>query len=316
MTHPEMEDRIARLIIGFLHLLGRLPPSVSHAACRVLGYLWYHLDAKHRNIAHANLKQAFGGERTANETTQLAIRSFQQMIGVLFELAWYSRMQLADLPENFSVRGLNHLHGAMADGHGVLALTAHMGNWELLTAGAALGRFPIHVVYRPLDFRPLDHVVTGLRARFGANMIPAARAMRKILRALRHGDVVGILMDQNVDWYEGIFVDFFNKPACTNKGMAILALKTKAPVVPVFLIRESGRFVVEFQQALPLIDTGDTSHDIEANTAQYNQAIEAAIRRYPDQWFWVHQRWKTRNYCPLPDSGSGGISIASGDGPC
>jgi KDO2-lipid IV(A) lauroyltransferase len=103
-----------------------------------------------------------------------------------------------------------------------------------------------------------------------------------------------------VDWYEGVFVDFFSKPACTNKGMAILALRTKAPVVPAFIVREASKFVIEFQPALPLIQTGDYTHDVEANTAQYNQAIEAMIRRYPDQWFWVHQRWKTLNYCELP----------------
>jgi KDO2-lipid IV(A) lauroyltransferase len=300
MTVNHMEGFTTRLIFRFLHLLGLLPIPVSKSLSRLMGYLWYRLDAKHRNIALCNLKQAFEDERTSNEIVQLAIRAFEQIIGVLFELAWYSRKQLTDLPEFFTLRGMNHIHEAMAKGQGVLALTAHLGNWELLTAGPTLGRFPIHIVYRPLDFRPLDHVVSGLRVRFGARLIPSTKAMRKILRALKRCEVVGILMDQNVDWYEGVFVDFFSKPACTNKGMAILALRTKAPVVPAFIVREASKFVIEFQPALPLIQTGDYTHDVEANTAQYNQAIEAMIRRYPDQWFWVHQRWKTLNYCELP----------------
>ncbi len=140
----------------------------------------------------------------------------------------------------------------------------------------------------------------ALRTRFGAGLIPNAHAMRKILRQLKNGHVVAMLMDQNVDWYEGVFVEFFNHRACTNKGFALLALKTRAPVVPIFMVRNQNRFIIEFCAELELVQTGDRTHDIEANTLRYNQAIEAVIRRYPDQWFWVHQRWKTRPFCPWP----------------
>jgi len=124
--------------------------------------------------------------------------------------------------------------------------------------------------------------------------------MRKILQNLKQGGLIGILMDQNVDWYEGVFVDFFGRRACTNKGLALLALKTRAPVIPIFLVREKTGFRVEIGEEIPLVKTGDKIKDIEANTQQYNNAIEAFVRRYPDQWFWVHQRWKTRPYWPWP----------------
>jgi KDO2-lipid IV(A) lauroyltransferase len=124
--------------------------------------------------------------------------------------------------------------------------------------------------------------------------------MRKVLGILKQGEVIVMLMDQNVDWYEGVFVDFFGRRACTNKGLALLARKTEAPVVPVFLIRKESGFIVEIGQEVPLIKTGDKTKDIEANTQQYNKIIEDIIRRYPDQWFWVHQRWKTRPYQPWP----------------
>ena len=108
-----------------------------------------------------------------------------------------------------------------------------------------------------------------------------------------------MLLDQNVDWYDGVFVDFFGRPACSNKGLALLALHTGAPVVPVFLVRDRLCFKAEFGPEMRLIQTGDETKDIEANTRHYTKAIESVIRRHPDQWFWVHQRWKTRPYCLL-----------------
>jgi KDO2-lipid IV(A) lauroyltransferase len=107
-------------------------------------------------------------------------------------------------------------------------------------------------------------------------------------------------MDQNVDWYEGVFVDFFGYRACTNKGMALLARRTEAPVIPVFLVREKSGFMAEFGSEIPLIKTEDIRKDLESNTQQYNRIIEDFVRRYPDQWFWVHQRWKTKPYCLWP----------------
>ena len=103
-------------------------------------------------------------------------------------------------------------------------------------------------------------------------------------------------MDQNVDWYEGVFVDFMGHRACTNKGLTLLALKTGAPVVPVFMIREKRGFRAEFGSEIPFLKTGDKQKDIEVNTRQYNRIIENMIRQFPDQWFWIHQRWKTKPY--------------------
>jgi len=111
---------------------------------------------------------------------------------------------------------------------------------------------------------------------------------------------VGILLDQNVDWYDGVFVDYFGRPACTNKGLALLALKTGAPVIPVFLIRDGKRFIFHCEPEVPLVRTGDKIKDIEVNTERFTKIIESFVSRYPEQWFWLHQRWKTRPYHPWP----------------
>jgi KDO2-lipid IV(A) lauroyltransferase len=124
--------------------------------------------------------------------------------------------------------------------------------------------------------------------------------MRKILRALKQKESVVVLLDQNMDWYEGVFVDFFGKSACTNQGLALMALTTEAPVIPVFLVRDGQRFITEFLEEIPLVRTGDRRKDLEENTQRYTQTLEAVVRRFPGQWLWVHQRWKTRPCHPWP----------------
>jgi KDO2-lipid IV(A) lauroyltransferase len=289
------------LIATLFRLIGRIPVPIANSISKAGAGLWFRIDQKHRHIAIQNLTRAFGHEKSMDQIRALAFRSFYNIMRIPFEIGWSDRLTLPELSRHVDVRGLHHVQAALAKGKGVLALTAHMGNWELLPIVAPLAGFSADIVYRPLDFLPLDAYFLRLRTRFGSGLIPNAHAMRKILRQLKNGHVVAMLMDQNVAWYEGVFVEFFNHRACTNKGFALLALKTRAPVVPIFLVRSQNRYIIEFCAELELVQTGDRTHDIEANTFQYNQAIEAVIRRYPDQWFcWVHQRWKTRPFCPWP----------------
>jgi len=158
----------------------------------------------------------------------------------------------------------------------------------------------VNNLYRPLDFEPLDRFMTDVRTRFGLKLIPAKRAMRKLLGALKKGEGVSILLDQNVDWYDGVFVEFFGRWTCTSSGLALLALKTGVPVVPLFISRHGKHFKVEFGREIPLIKTGDKTKDVEENTQQYNRILEEAIRKYPEQWLWVHNRWQTKTALPWP----------------
>jgi KDO2-lipid IV(A) lauroyltransferase len=128
--------------------------------------------------------------------------------------------------------------------------------------------------------------------------VSTRRSAREVLKAFQRGEVVGVLIDQNVDWYEAVFVNFFGRRAATNKGFALLVMKTGASVIPVFMIRDKDRFRVEVWPEVVLIKTGDKTKDIEMNTQLCNDVIERFVRRYPEQWFWVHQRWKTRPYTP------------------
>ncbi|CAB5079451.1 Lipid A biosynthesis lauroyl acyltransferase (EC [Olavius algarvensis associated proteobacterium Delta 3] len=280
--------------------LGCVSPQTAGKIADRLGWVLFHLDKRHRTIALNNLERAFGEGHTPAQNRRIALTVFRNLVRMLFEISWSMRLPLEELKRHFRVKGhLNFTH-ALRKGKGILMLTGHAGNWELLPIVGAMVNLPVNVLYRPLDSPVLERFITELRSRFGARMIPTAKSARRVLKALLRGEIFAILMDQNVDWYEGVFADFFGHRACTNKGMALLALKTGAPVVPIFLVRETGGFMVEISAEVPLIRTGDKIKDLEENTQRYNAVIEDFVRRYPDQWFWVHQRWKTPPYHPWP----------------
>jgi KDO2-lipid IV(A) lauroyltransferase len=285
---------------GLFKLFGRFPSTWTATMADILGGMLFCVDKKHRDIAIGNLTYAFRCQKHPQEIKKIARQVFINLIHVVFEIGWSLRLKESHFAEHFRIDGYHHIKNAYEKGKGVLALTAHFGNWELLTIIAAMIRFPINIVVRPLDFKPLDHFIFNLRTRYGGKIIPKQRSFRPIIRCLNKGEMVALLMDQNVDWYEGVFVDFMGHRACTNKGLALLALKTGAPVVPVFMIRGKTGFRAEFGPEIPTLKTGDKQKDIEINTREYNRVIENVIHRYPDQWFWIHQRWKTKPYQSWP----------------
>lgn len=282
------------LTAGGFTLLGLLPRNAAAAFCRTLARLWFALDRRHRRIAINNLTYVFGYEKSPVEIRAMARRVFVNIVWLLYEIGWAYRTPAAEIERSIRFSGLAHLRQAWEKGRGVLVLTAHLGSWELLVSAAAMLGYPVNIVYRPLDAKPLDLFFRKLRGRYKAQLLPKARAMRPLLKALRQRELVGILLDQNARRREGVFVDFFGKPASTNAGLALVARRTGAPVLPMFLVREGRRYRMVIEPEVPLVATGDKAGDIRANTRRYNQALESVIRRYPEQWFWVHQRWKRK----------------------
>ncbi|MFC1567275.1 lysophospholipid acyltransferase family protein [Thermodesulfobacteriota bacterium] len=296
----DLEDFVDKLIEMLFRLLGLIPHKWTLRLGNCLGHFLYQVDKKHREIVLNNLTRAFGREKNRYEIKMLGKQVFKNAFQIVFEIGRSLNLDEKRLMEHFSIEGRSHIKNAYEKGQGVLVLTGHFGNWELLSVIGAMLAYPLSVLYRPLDFKPLDRFFIKLRARFGGKLIPLKRSMFAILKSLGRGEMVVLLMDQNVDWYEGVFVDFMGYRACTNKGLALLALKTRAPVIPVFVVRENGGFTAKFLPEIPLKITGDTTRDVEDNTQKYNQVIESFLRQYPDQWFWFHQRWKTRPYQPWP----------------
>ena len=289
-----------RILNALLKFLGVFSRRRAERIAHFFGKILFNVDRKHRKIALDNLTYAFGHEKQFQEIEEIARQVFINLVKIVFEIAWSLHLKESQFTEHFKIDGYHNIKNAYQKGRGVLALTAHFGNWELLTIIASMIKFPINIVVRPLDFKPLDHFIFNLRTRYGGKIIPKERSIHAIIKSLNRGEMVALLMDQNVDWYEGVFVDFMGHRACTSKGLALFALKTEAPVVPVFMIREKSGLRAEFGPEIVTVKTGDRQKDIETNTQEYNRVIENFVRRYPGQWFWIHQRWKTKPYQAWP----------------
>lgn len=294
-------EKIAYKLIEILfRVIGFIPRKWSFKFGNFLGHFLFLVDRKHQSIVLDNLNRAFGHEKNQYEIRKLGKQVFVNAFQIVLDIGWSLSLDEQQLMKYFKIEGQSNIKKAYEQGKGVLVLTAHFGNWELLSVVGAMLAYPLTVLYRPLDFKPFDSFFINLRTRFGARVISLKRSLLAILRSLDRGELVVLLMDQNVDWYEGVFVDFMGHRACTNKGLAMLALKTQAPVIPGFMVREKEGFTAKFLPEIPLQQTGDKTRDLEDNTRQYNKVIESFLRQYPDQWFWLHQRWKTKPYQPWP----------------
>lgn len=290
------------LLYGMVLGLSLIPRPIGLRLGEGLGTLFYHLLQRRREIALQNLTTAFGDQKTAPERRDLVRQCFRGIGRHFFEAVYLFRYRAERVQEYVRFTGIEHYQQAKALGKGVAFLTGHFGCWELMVNAFGHVFDPTYVVVKPLDFEPAERLSRKLREISGNRIVTKERTMRRMITLLREGQNLGILLDQNIDWKDGVFVDFFGKRACTNKGLALLIKSTGAPVVPGFMIYEGqGRYRVEMQPALPWLDfDGDRTKEIEENTQQYNRVIETMARRYPDHYFWVHQRWKTRPYQAWP----------------
>ena len=285
------EYMLAMSLAGFVKLL---PFRLASGLGGFLGELAYKLDKRHQIVIIENLQNSFKGI-TQDEIRKTGLSVYNNVGRHAVEFIQSGRYGRGGLEDRFSFVNYESYERAVAGGRGVLILTAHIGSWELMGLAQSIKRPPISFVVRPLDNPYLDRAVSRIRTRYGNSIINKKMGMKEILKTLKGGGSVAILLDQNVSRGEGVFVDFFGRPACTNRGLALIAARTKAPVIPAF-IRRTGPDTHEIVigEEVPLIDPGDREADVKANTQAYTKAIEDFARKYPDQWFWMHRRWKTR----------------------
>ncbi|HUH66594.1 MAG TPA: lysophospholipid acyltransferase family protein [Syntrophales bacterium] len=256
--------------------------------------IFYHLSPKHRFITIHNLKNAFP-EKSTGDIIAIA-KGVYKTLGIVaadfFDIPFLNKENISDLVD---VDGMEHLEKALTKNKGVLLFGAHFGNWELAVIAISLLLKPVVVIYRPLDSPMLDNLVEFVRSSTGNTPVPKERAIRQMIRGLRKNDILGILIDQNVAWYEGVFVEFFGRTACTTNGLAALALYSEAPVIPGHIVRlQNGRYRLAFLEEMKVVRTGNDEEDIVTNTQNFTKVVEDVIRQYPDQWLWIHQRWKTK----------------------
>ncbi|MEA1967226.1 MAG: lysophospholipid acyltransferase family protein [Thermodesulfobacteriota bacterium] len=282
-------------ISGFMSLLGRLSPSTGSAFGNMLGSLWFAFDKKHRKLCIDNLTKAFAPEKSSREIRILARNVFNNTATMVFEHARFHRAGPDNFPRFVKFYGIDNLKNAHGKGRGVICFSGHLGNWELACSTPFITGLPFAVVYKPIEFLPFDRYITDKRESTGCTTFPMHNALEGIRMSLGRGELVGLIIDQNArKRHQSIFVDFMGRKASAGTGPAKLALSTKAPVVPMFIFRENGGFKLEILPEIPLIRTGDEESDIKANTQIFHSMIEKYVRKYPDQWFWIHNRWRTR----------------------
>jgi len=249
---------------------------------------------KHKLIAMHNLSRSFP-DKSTKELQQILKKSCAGFATLFAEFPEILNINKDNLHHWVSVNGMEHYEKACREGKGVLLITGHFGNWEIGSAAlAVLFRPPIFMA-RVLDNPFLEEGTAFVRSRLGIGLLHKENAMRPMLKLLKKGEAIELLIDQNVDVGEGVFVDFLGRPACTTAGVALVAMRTGAAVLPIFTTRmPSGKYVTEIGPKMETVMTGHREQDILTNTQNYASVMEAHIRKYPEQWFWLHQRWKTK----------------------
>ena len=283
------------LVWPFIKGLGLLPRPVARAIGIALGLTVYAMHGRLRRVGLRNLALAFP-EMPEPERRRLLRGEFISLGRQLAEVCLFPRYTRENVSRTIVYDGFENFERAYARGKGVLFLTGHIGAWELSAFAHSLNGHPLSIVMRSLDNPYIDRFLQSYRTMHGNRTVDKDDFVRGLLGAMRAGETVGILMDTNMTPPQGVFVDFFGIPACTASGLARIALRTDAAVVPGFTVWDEKRrkYILRFNPAIELIRTADNESDIVANTAKFTKAIEEIIRQYPDQWLWVHRRWKTR----------------------
>ena len=283
------------LVWLLLELLGLLPRRAARAVGAGIGWIAYAATPRLRRTGWKNLELAFP-EMPAAEREKILRAMYKQLGWQLAEFCHMSGYTLERANQFIRYEGLENYLAAQRRGQGVLILTGHLGAWELSSFYHSLAGHPMSMIIRRLDNSWIDRLVNDIRTQHGNRVLPKDDFARGLIAAMRAGDTVGVLMDRNMTPPQGVFVDFFGRAACTASGVARVALRTGAAVLPGFLVWEPAekRYVLHFLPELQLIDTGDSEADAIANTQLFTTALENVIRRYPEQWLWVHRRWKTR----------------------
>jgi KDO2-lipid IV(A) lauroyltransferase len=276
-----------------LRTLGLLPAALGEAAGSGLGALAYSLLARRRKVALANLDRVFGAQMDAAARAGIARGSFRSLGRLVADFAQLPRVDRRWVEAHVRYEGWEHYLAAKARGKGVLYLAAHFGSWELIPmAQAALGE-PMAFIVRPADNGRIESVIRSYRERLGNAAISKRDALRPCLERLKRGETVGILIDQRVPPERGIATSFLGQPTYTTGALAALALRTGAPVLPVFAVPEGrGRHRIVFESPIEPDTNPDRDACVAATTRRYVAAVERQVRQRPEVWLWAHRRFR------------------------
>ncbi len=278
-------------IAGFISLL--LPIKINGFLGRRVGECAFFLLSGHRNTVLNNLRLAFGDEKNEYEIRRIAKDLFRNLGENLFEDLCIPKLSRRNIDRYVKINGLEIVEKALSQKRGFIALSAHFGNWELLAGYFGLKGYPVNVMARRLRYEKYDKYLNDMRRRMGVNVIYRDDSPKTILRTLKDGNSLAILADQDISSIDGVFVDFFGRPAYTPTAPVVLALATAVPIIPMFIVRERSGHRIYVEEPLELEITGNKDSDIKVNTEKWSKVVESYISRYPSQWVWIHDRWRT-----------------------
>jgi len=274
---------------------GAMPRNAARVAAQMLAWLGFHLARRQRIAGMRNLQIAFP-ERSDADREQILRGTFKNIGRLLVEFTHFPELNRSNISAFVVHDGLENYLEGVRRGRGVIFMTAHFGSWELSSYAQAIYGYPLKFIVRPIDNKRVEKLISDYRTSSGNVPIQRRSAARDILKALRENEAVGILFDQNTTRSEGVFAEFFGVPAATTPSIALFALRTGAAVVPGFLIWDQalGKHRLRLDPPVELINTDNLENDILENTKRFNKILESYVRQYPDQWLWIHRRWKTR----------------------
>lgn len=290
-----MEKILTKLSIFIGRCIGLIPSPAAYYVFSFLAYIAYIADSVHRERATENISFAFKKTMTEKEIKKTAYEAFRNMAFTFVEMCRIPRINKKNIERYIKLENIEYFYEALKLRKGIICCTGHFGNWEIMPHVWSLISKPAYIIARPLDNRVLDNVITFYRTYSGNSVIDKKNALRPIVKVLSAEGVIGTLHDQNVKRREGIFVDFFGKEACTSFAPALISIRTGAPVIPAYIVRDGiNRYTMKVEK--PIIpDLGkDRDDEIFNITQKLTKSLESIIRQYPEQWFWVHRRWKTR----------------------
>jgi KDO2-lipid IV(A) lauroyltransferase len=301
MTRERRHALEAALAAAVAAVVRRLPRRLVLALGRGLGRIWGALDARHLKIAADNLRHAFP-DWDEPRVLATARGVYAHFGAVILDLLWMAGRPAEELLALADLEGVEHLQNARAAGRGVVSPSGHLGNWEVQAAASVPKVGNVAMIARPLDNPELDKRLNALRTSTGNTVIYKQKALAQVIQTIRSGGIVAILIDQNMQAKDGIFVRFFGRPACTTTVAAALALKTGCAIVPVrCLLQQNGRYRMVYGPPVEWPRTGRKEEDVGALTQQLTSIIESWVRETPEQWLWLHRRWKTQP-TPSPET--------------
>lgn len=272
-------------------LLNLIPYRISIILAKLLGWCAYYVMRTRRNITLDNLRRAFGDEMSDAQIRTIARRSFSELTLLFIEFIRIPKM-LKNFSKYVTIDRPEVIWNALEKGKGLIMISGHFGNWEMMGILSGLAGFPVYTIGRPMKNRFIYDYITSIRTSTGVQNISNKGVAKELIRHLRANHALAILFDQYAG-SRGEPVPFFGRPAYTTTAVAQLSLHTGAPVLPLFVVREKdGTFTVHTMEPLEPVNTGNKKADYIENTRIYNEILETWIRTYPEQWFWFHRRWK------------------------